>query len=69
MLLKSIASAACAFLLASSNFVNAAPVSGSESGLEKRLNTYVNDWTCKPSASKPYPLVLVHATFSTQSAK
>ncbi|KAF9951350.1 hypothetical protein BGZ72_007123 [Mortierella alpina] len=44
--------------------VKAAPVQQESTLLEKRASK-VNDWSCKPSADKPYPMVLVHATFPT----
>ncbi|CAO3571766.1 unnamed protein product [Mortierella alpina] len=44
------------------NFVRAAPLQHEAAVLDKR-GFGVNDCSCKPSRDKPYPLVLVHATF------
>ncbi|KAG0049186.1 hypothetical protein BGZ83_005989 [Gryganskiella cystojenkinii] len=56
LLSRSLSIAALA-ILSTIQAVPAGPVN-----LQKRA-LHVNDWSCKPSAAKPYPLVLVHGTF------
>ncbi|KAF9955032.1 hypothetical protein BGZ72_004089 [Mortierella alpina] len=46
--------------------IMAAPVEPGTTRLETRSETpssKVNDWSCKPSTEKPYPLILIHGAF------